>query len=64
MPPPAQRPERGYVWFLESLDAVQRAIQGTSDLGEALDAALGVVLNVLGSDRVWCSRRMRRPGRR
>ena len=53
VPPPAQRPERGYVWILESLDAVQRAIQGTSDLGEALDAALGVVLNVLGSDRVW-----------
>jgi PAS domain S-box-containing protein len=53
VPPPAQRPEGGYVWILESLDAVQRAIQGTSDLGEALDAALGVVLNVLGSDRVW-----------
>jgi PAS domain S-box-containing protein len=53
VPPPAQRPERGYVWFLESLDAVHRAIQGTSDLGEALDAALGVVLNVLGGDRVW-----------
>jgi PAS domain S-box-containing protein len=52
-PAPPQRPERGYVWFLESLDAVHRAIQGTSDLGEALDAALGVVLNVLGGDRVW-----------
>ena len=46
-------PREGTSWFLESLDAVQRAIQGTSDLGEALDAALGVVLNVLGSDRVW-----------
>jgi PAS domain S-box-containing protein len=53
VPPAAQRPDRGYVWVLESLDAVHRAIQGTSDLGEALDAALGVVLNVLGGDRVW-----------
>jgi PAS domain S-box-containing protein len=53
VPQPTQRPERGYVWLLESLDAVHRAIQGTSDLGEALDAALGVVLNVLGGDRVW-----------
>jgi PAS domain S-box-containing protein len=52
-PQPTQRPERGYVWLLESLDAVHRAIQGTSDLGEALDAALGVVLSVLGGDRAW-----------
>ena len=49
----AQVQDRGYVWFLESLDAVHRAIQGTSDLGEALNAALGVVLDVLGADRAW-----------
>ena len=53
VPPLVQPHERGYVWFLESLDAVHRAIQGTSDLGEALDGALGVVLEVLGVDRVW-----------
>jgi PAS domain S-box-containing protein len=53
VPPPVQRHASGYVWFLESLDAVHRAIQGTSDLGEALDAALGVVLEVLGGDRAW-----------
>jgi hypothetical protein len=45
--------DRGYVWFLESLDAVHRALQGTSDLDEALSAALGVVLEVLGGDRAW-----------
>src|ERR1700750_1587946 len=43
----------GYVWFLESLDALHRAIQATSDLGGALDAALGVVLDVLEADRAW-----------
>jgi PAS domain S-box-containing protein len=53
VPPLVQRHESGYVWFLESLDAVHRAIQGASDLGEALDAALGVVLEVLGGDRAW-----------
>ena len=53
MPLPVRPQDGVYVWFLESLDAVHRAIQGTSDLGEALDAALGVVLNVLGGDRVW-----------
>ena len=40
------------MWFLESLDAVHRAIQGKSELPEALDAALGVVLEVLRGDRV------------
>jgi PAS domain S-box-containing protein len=53
VPPLVEGQDSGYVWFLESLDAVHRAIQGTSDLGEALDAALGVVLEVLGGDRAW-----------
>jgi hypothetical protein len=44
---------RGYVWFLESLDAVHRAIQRTSDLDRALNAALGVLLEVLEADRAW-----------
>ena len=53
LPQLAQAQDSGYVWFLESLDAVQRAIQGRSDLGEALNAALGVLLDVLGADRAW-----------
>ena len=53
VPPDVQGQDSGYVWFLASLDALHRAIQGTSDLGEALDAALGVVLEVLDGDRVW-----------
>jgi PAS domain S-box-containing protein len=43
----------GYVWFLESLDAVHRAIQGSSDLGEALNAALAVLVEVFACDRAW-----------
>jgi signal transduction histidine kinase/PAS domain-containing protein len=53
VPPLLQSRDRGYVWFLESLDAIHRAIQGRSDLREALDAALGVLLEMLGADRAW-----------
>ncbi|MDA0162622.1 GAF domain-containing protein [Solirubrobacter ginsenosidimutans] len=48
-----ERQDSGYLWFLESLDALHRSLQGTSDLGEALDAALGVVVEVLAGDRAW-----------
>jgi hypothetical protein len=34
--------DTGYVWFLECLDALHRAIQSSSDIGEALNAALAV----------------------
>ena len=52
-PPPVQDKDIGYVWFLESLDAVHRAIQGSSDLGEALNAALAVLVEVFACDRAW-----------
>jgi hypothetical protein len=48
-----QSKEKGYVWFLESLDAIHRAIQGWSDLGEALHAALEVLVEVFACDRAW-----------
>jgi PAS domain S-box-containing protein len=48
-----QENERGYVWFLESLDALHRAIQGSSDLAEALNAGLAVLLDVFAADRAW-----------
>jgi PAS domain S-box-containing protein len=41
------------VWFLESLDRVNQAIHGSSDLEEAVDATLDVVLEVFGCDRAW-----------
>jgi PAS domain S-box-containing protein len=53
VPLSVRRQDSAYVWFLESLDAVHRALQGTSDPDEGLDAALGVVLKVLGADGAW-----------
>jgi PAS domain S-box-containing protein len=41
------------VWFLESLDAVHRALQGSSDLGAALNGALAVLVDVFACDRAW-----------
>ena len=48
-----QDEDKGYLWFLESLDAVHRAIQGSSDLEQALDAALAVLVEVFACDRSW-----------
>ncbi|MBV8221191.1 MAG: PAS domain-containing protein, partial [Solirubrobacterales bacterium] len=45
--------DTGYVWFLECLDALHRAIQSSSDIGEALNAALAVLLDVFACDRAW-----------
>ena len=50
---PVQDKDIGYVWFLESLDAVHRAIQGSSDLAQALNAALAVLVEVFTCDRAW-----------
>ncbi|MBV8217832.1 MAG: PAS domain-containing protein [Solirubrobacterales bacterium] len=50
---PVHDAELGHVWFLESLDAVHRAIQGSSDLTEELQAALAVLLDVFAADRAW-----------
>jgi GAF domain-containing protein len=52
-PPPVSDTDIRYVWFLESLDAVHRAIQGSRDLGEALNAALAVLVEVFACDRAW-----------
>jgi PAS domain S-box-containing protein len=42
-----------HFWFLESLDRVNRAIQGTNDLDRVVHDVLDVVLNLFGSDRAW-----------
>jgi signal transduction histidine kinase len=41
------------MWFLESLDRIDRAIQGTSDLYRMMDAVLDVVLATFRCDRAW-----------
>ena len=39
--------------FLESLDQVNQAIQGTNDLEQMMRAVLEVVLSIFGCDRAW-----------
>jgi signal transduction histidine kinase len=41
------------VWFLESLDRIDRAIQGTSDLDLMMGDVLDVVLATFRCDRAW-----------
>src|SRR5579875_257104 len=54
------------MWFLESLDRIDRIIQGTSDLDEMMGDVLGVVLVTFGSDRAFlihpCDPRSFQPG--
>src|SRR5882757_2168237 len=49
----AEEEQRAQLWFLESLDGVDRAIQRTSDLEEMLDGVLDVVLVAFRCDRAW-----------
>ena len=42
-----------HIWFLENLDRVNRAIQGTHDLDRMMHDVLDVVLDVYGCDRAW-----------
>jgi PAS domain S-box-containing protein len=47
----AEQEHRAQLWFLESLDAIDRAIQGTSDLEQMMGDVLDVVLATFGCDR-------------
>jgi signal transduction histidine kinase len=49
----AEKEHRAQLRFLESMDAVDRAIQGTSDLDQMLSDVLDVALATLGCDRAW-----------
>jgi hypothetical protein len=40
------------LWFLESMDQISRAMQGTEGLGQ-LSHVLEPVLPIFGCDRVW-----------
>ncbi len=44
---------RDHLWFLESLDRVNRVIQSANDVDEMLRGALDVLLDVLDCDRAW-----------
>ncbi len=49
----AEEARRLHLWFFESLDRVNRAIQGTGDLERMLGDVLDVVLSVFECDRAW-----------
>jgi PAS domain S-box-containing protein len=40
-------------WFVESMDRVHRAIQGTNDLEQMMSDVLDAALSVFDSDRAW-----------
>jgi len=42
-----------HLWFLENMDRVNRAIQGTHNLDRMMHDVLDVVLDVFGCDRAW-----------
>jgi PAS domain S-box-containing protein len=44
---------RAHVWFLESIDRINRAMQGTADLERMMRDVLDVLLDVFACDRAW-----------
>jgi PAS domain S-box-containing protein len=51
-----KRAEEGHqaqLWFLESMDGIDRAIQGTSDLEQMMSDVLDVALVTFRCDRAW-----------
>src|SRR5207302_2623310 len=49
----AEEERRAQLWFFESMDGINRAIQRTSDLEQMLGAVLDVVIAIFNCDRAW-----------
>jgi len=49
----AEAEHREHVWFLESMDRVNRAIQGTNDLEHTMSEVLRATLDIFACDRAW-----------
>jgi signal transduction histidine kinase len=49
----AKEEQRAQLWFLESMDVIDRAIQGTSDLEQMMGDVLDAVLEIFRCDRAW-----------
>jgi PAS domain S-box-containing protein len=49
----AEEEHQAQLWFLESMDSIDRAIQGTSDLEQMMSDVLDVVLATFRCDRAW-----------
>ncbi|HUP09828.1 MAG TPA: AAA family ATPase, partial [Caldimonas sp.] len=44
---------RAHVWFLESVDRINRAIQANTDVARMMSDVLDLVLTTFGCDRAW-----------
>ena len=49
----AEEERQAHLHFLESLDRVNRVLQGSGSLGEIMDEALDAVLDIFGCDRAY-----------
>ena len=49
----AEEERQAHLWFLESMDRINRAIQATHDLERMMSNVLEGVLSVFGCDRSW-----------
>ena len=49
----AEEERQAHLWFLESMDRVNRAIQGTNDLKEMMSDVLDEMLSIFDCDRAW-----------
>src|SRR6267143_933707 len=49
----AEEERQAHLWFLESMDRVNRAIQGTNDLKKMMSDVLDETLSIFDCDRAW-----------
>jgi PAS domain S-box-containing protein len=49
----AEEEHRAHLWFLESMDRVNRAMQGTQDLQQMMSDVLLATLDIFACDRAW-----------
>ena len=49
----AEEERRAHLWFLESMDRINRAVQSTGDLEPVVSAVLGELTAIFGCDRAW-----------
>jgi signal transduction histidine kinase/PAS domain-containing protein len=49
----AEEEHQAQLWFFESMDGINRAVQCTSDLEQMLGAVLDVVIAIFDCDRAW-----------
>src|SRR5215210_4045893 len=49
----AEEERRSQLWFFESMDGINRAMQGARDLEQMMGVVLDVALTTFGCDRAW-----------